>query len=186
MLVPGIVSSNGMLTIDLVRLRQCRAVSVDGCIPGDADAWIGTGVQVIDAVEVSASATATSDNGVVVRGTWSASVAYECNRCLDTLSVTFQRPLALVFVAAGDMEALDPDVRTIDAGHAMLDLTEALREEVLLEVPRYHAPQELDDGCCARCGEKTEKYTTVQEASAREIDPRWQALLRTQIDSDAR
>ena len=169
-----------MLTLDLVRLRQDRNLVVSGTIPADAEMWQGSELTFTGPVQVDATAGVMADGGVVVRGSWRAPLSYRCGRCLDDLAMEIERPLTLVFMASDGWETEDPDVRVIDHGTRILELAEPIREEILLEVPRYHVPPEKDDGSCATCGVATEEFKKGPEEE--EIDPRWSALRALKSD----
>ena len=170
-----------MLEIDLSRLRRNRTQIVSASIPSDAEVWTGTELTFSGAVEVTGSAALTADGGVIVRGFWKAPVLYDCGRCLEELSITVERPLILVYAPSDGWEASDPEVRTIGYQETTLDLREAIREEVVLEVPRYYLPGEKDDRC-AKCGDPVERFKKVAEEPEAGIDPRWSALKALQTD----
>ena len=165
-----------MLQIDLWRLRQRRSLPVNASISPDAEMWAGTELAFSGPVRIEAAASLTAEGGVVVRGSWRAEVDYECGRCLDEAKVPVERGFALSYLAAGEhWDAADPDVRIVGRGDAVLDLGEAIREEVVLEVPRHHLPVEKE-GRCTRCGRRVGRFGHVDEVAAGGVDPRWAAL----------
>lgn len=170
-----------MLRIDLLLLRRRRTLRLSASIESDHEIWTGSELKFMDPVTVTGSVTATAGGGVVVRGSWKAPVYYDCSRCLRELHLEVERPLTLVYVPADGWAASDPDVRTLGSRETTLDLTEAIREEVVLEIPRYLVPREKEDGCCAECGDPVKRFSRVASESDRKPDPRWSALdaLRT-------
>lgn len=164
-----------MVQIDLLRLRQSRTLALAGSIGRDSEVWAGSELRFSGAVEVTGTAALTTGGGVVVQGSWRAPLLYECGRCLDELQVSVERPLTLLFVPAGEWEATDPDVRTMGDHDTLLDLQEAIREEILLEVPRYHTAAE-ESGRCKRCGDPVDGFRSEPPEADGEIDPRWSAL----------
>lgn len=170
-----------MVQIDLWRLRQARTLPVTATIAPDAEVWADTELRFAAAVEVGASAALTADDGVVVQGSWRAPVLYDCGRCLEELEVAVERPLTLLYVPEDGWQAEDTDVRTIGRRETMLDLSDAIREEVLLEVPRYFVP-EYEDGCCTQCGDPVERFKYATEEVSAADDPRWSALKALQGD----
>ena len=170
-----------MLQIDLSRLRRRRKATVQAAIAPDAEIWSGSELRFSGAVEVAGAAAVTAEGGVVVQGSWKAPVEYDCSRCLEALEVTYERPLTLVYVPGGGWEASDPDVRTIGYHDMTLDLKEAIREEVVLEIPRYFTPAR-DGGRCERCGDPADRFTGVPERNEARPDPRWSALRALQTD----
>lgn len=170
-----------MVQVDLLRVRQSRMLPVAAEIAPDAEVWADSELRLSDAVQVDASAALTADDGVVVRGSWTAPVVYDCGRCLKELNIAVERPFALLYVSEDGWQAEDPDVRTIGRRETVLDLSEAIREEVLLEVPRYFVP-EYEDGRCSECGDPVETFSYATEEAPAEHDPRWSALKALQTD----
>ena len=172
-----------MLRIDLWTLRRSSRQSLRGTIAPDAALWQGTGLRFASPVEVSATATMTPEGGVVVRGSWRARPIYECGRCLDAVEIACGHDLA-VFFQSGESgsEADDPDLRMLDLRDPTLDLDEAIREEVLLELPRYHCPDE-DNGLCVACGESVAQFAHASASAQKGTDPRWAALVTLQSES---
>lgn len=170
-----------MLQIDLSQLRRTRTVTVKAAIAPESDVWTDSELRFSGAVDVSALATLTAEGGVVVRGSWRAPVHYDCGRCLRELDVAIERPLTLVYVSGEEWVAGDPDVRSMGHLHSVLDLKEAIREEVLLEVPRYHCPDD-EAGSCTVCRDPVERFRYAAEEPREGIDPRWSALKALQTE----
>lgn len=169
------------MQIDLLALRRSGTVPVRGEIANDDDVWAGSELSLATAVRLSGSAAATATGGVVVRGSWRALLQYDCGRCLKELLLEFERPVTLHYHAADDRSVADldgdPDVRTVSARETALDLTEAIREEVVLEVPRYVVPAEGADGSCGECGVPVRDYICSRaERYDAEVDVRWAPL----------
>lgn len=170
-----------MLRIDLRFLRQSRTLPLNARIEADNEVWTGSQLTFADAVEITGSVAWTAEGGVVVRGSWKALLRYDCSRCLRRLPLAVERPLTLVFTPAEGWEATDPDVRTVGFQQTTLDLTDAIREEIVLEVPRYLLPR-AEDGRCAECGDPVERFNQTNEEGDDGIDPRWSALQALQSD----
>lgn len=170
-----------MVQIDLLRLRQSRTLAVAGWIGLDSEVWTGSELKFSGPVEVTGTAALTGGGGVVVQGSWRAPLLYECGRCLDELQVAVERPLTLLYVPVGEWENSDPDVRTIGYQETLLDLQDAIREEILLEAPRYYTAGE-ENGRCTRCGDPADKYSSASAEADGDIDPRWSALRALRTD----
>ena len=167
-----------MVRLDLLGLRRTRTVSVRGEIASDDEIWAGSELILATPVQVSGTAAATAAGGVVVRGSWRALLRYECGRCLKELLLEFERPLTLHYHPADDHGVAelegDPDVRTVGAHETAIDLAEAIREEVVLEAPRYKVPAEGADGSCGECGVPVRDYIVGRHDA--EVDVRWSPL----------
>ena len=172
-----------MVQIDLLRLRQRRTLTLAGSIGPDSELWAGSGLKFADAVEVRGTAALAAGGGVVVQGSWRAPLVYECGRCLDDLQVAVERSLTLLFVPDGSWETPDPDVRVIDGRETVLDLQDAIREEIVLEAPRYYTAGE-EDGRCTRCGSPVHEFRSEPPEAGSNMDPRWAALKALQTDQE--
>ena len=99
-----------------------------------------------------------TQHSVFVRGRLGSRLEIECSRCLDPaeLGVTFQVeaeyfPEIDIHTGAGLPKPDDDLAFTIDPNHE-LDLTEAIRQHLLLEMPMHVVCREACKGLCARCG----------------------------------
>jgi len=85
-------------------------------------------------------------------GTLRTVVQGECRRCLAAVSTPVAADIGALFTQ--DAEALeDPDSYPVAAEGTEVDLTPAIREELLLAVPRYVLCREDCRGLCPRCGQ---------------------------------
>jgi uncharacterized protein len=145
-------------------------------VPAPADLSLGEVVGVPEGTDLALDVRLESVlDGVLVSGTARASTSGECVRCLDPivgdLDVWFQelysypdRVPAGDFVDAGEELLVDGD---------LVDLEQAVRDAVVLGLPR--APLCRDDcpGLCPRCGARfADDPGHVHEIT----DPRWAAL----------
>lgn len=120
-----------------------------------------------------------TNQGVLVQGTLNGTTQLACVRCLEPVPVDFEIHLEEVFVPTVDMatgKLIKPDEEDqalwIDEHH-ILDLTEVLRQDVLLELPVHVLCKENCRGLCPECG------TNLNESTCDcgpDIDPRWANL----------
>jgi uncharacterized protein len=85
----------------------------------------------------------------------------------------------LIFVyraGVAPVEAEAEEVYPLPEKGGTLDLTEAVREHVLLSVPEFVNCDEACRGFCPRCGANLNETTC--ECRTEEEDPRWAALRR--------
>ncbi|HSH75036.1 MAG TPA: DUF177 domain-containing protein [Longimicrobiales bacterium] len=148
---------------------------VQARVPADDAVWQDSGIEWDRPVEVSLRASYAGSGEVVVRGNVSGQLLQQCRRCLQPVVAGFDEDVTLVFVSKADGRDTDEgDAIEFDPRAGFLDLSEAVREEVILAVNLYVV---CDPGClglCPRCG------TNLNEGACgcaeNGGDPRWEAL----------
>ena len=120
-----------------------------------------------------------TNQGVLLQGILTGETQLACARCLNPVPVDLEVQVEEVFVPTVDMatgRSVHPEEEDqalwIDEHH-ILDLTEVLRQDVLLELPAHVLCKEDCRGLCPECG------TNLNEASCDckpDIDPRWSSL----------
>lgn len=115
-------------------------------------------VSLASALEGSAHLTRTS-RGILVESTFTTSVKQRCSRCLEPCETAVEGHISEEFLPTTDIvtgELVLPEDGEenylIDRDH-ILDLTEAVRQEILLQIPLQplHSPECL--GLCPQCGQ---------------------------------
>ncbi|SRR6266496_2202438 len=115
---------------------------------------------------------ATGEGRFYWHGTLTTVVAGECRRCLVPVAVPVAADIGALFTQ--DPEALDdPDSYPLAPDATEVDLAPAIREELILAVPRYVVCREDCRGLCPRCGQDLNAGPCGCAPAA---DPRWQAL----------
>jgi uncharacterized protein len=98
-----------------------------------------------------------------------------CDRCVENFQTEFSNDVKLLFTRDSDMMQAEQDlVFVLEKQQDEIDLTEPLRQTMLLEVPFKRVCQPECKGLCARCGSDLNK--TRCECKDEEIDPRWEKL----------
>jgi uncharacterized protein len=164
-----------MLPLDLVRLSREGSLRVEGRIPPDAPLWENTGIRLSEPLRVDLRATEAQSGEIVVRGEMVCSLANECRRCLDPVTVTLREEVALIFAPQDTLGSTgDGEVRVLPPGGREVDLAGPIREEVILAAPIYVVCGPNCRGFCARCG--ADLNETTCECTVEEPDPRWDVL----------
>lgn len=164
-----------MLRLDLARLGREGSAQVDARIPPDDPLWEGLEATFGGPVEVRLRAAHAGSGEIVVRGTVQASLQQECRRCLEPVPGSLEEELTMVFVPSDSPGAEDDgDVRVFDADSAELDLSEPVREEVVLAIDLFVVCDPDCKGLCPRCG--ANRNTESCSCTLDEPDPRWDAL----------
>ena len=120
----------------------------------------------------------------LIEGRVRTSAALECARCLDSFHQDIEETIALV-VRRGDVprvDELDDEVKVIAAEAEAVDLSEEIRDAVLLSLPVKPLCSEECQGLCPLCGQNLNREGACgchQEI----IDPRWEALRAIEVTS---
>ena len=104
----------------------------------------------------------------------------ECTRCLQTTAQSFEFPFEAAFVTPenytaakeAELNARDLDVSIFDG--AEIDLSELVREQIILNLPEQVFCSEGCKGLCAKCG--ANRNLIDCKCVEKEADPRWAAL----------
>jgi uncharacterized protein len=115
-----------------------------------------------------------------VEGRIQAEIELECTRCLQQIERDFDIPFHAAFVAPENYtQAKDAELRAEDLDVSVLegneiDLTELVREQILLNLPEQVFCREDCKGLCEKCGANRNLINC--NCLEKEIDPRWAAL----------
>jgi uncharacterized protein len=162
-----------MLHIDLRDLER-EPRSWTARLPAEEGPWADAGVEFAEPPMAELRARVTGSRGVRVTGRLRASVELACRRCLKPLRRAVELDLELLYDRSVREQDSEGQVYPLEGSSDTLDLTPALREQLLLALPRYPLCREDCAGLCPRCG------TDLNEGSCdcvlTEPDPRWDAL----------
>jgi uncharacterized protein len=171
-----------MFKLDVTRLQRSGPQKLEGTIGADDEVWLQLDAQPGEPVKVELRATMTPTGQVIVPGGMEGSYRHECRRCLEEVRRGFREEVDLVWTVPDELE--DPvdggELRPLDPGATEIDVGEALREELLLRIPRWVLCREGCSGLCPHCGINRNLETC--DCSPKEADPRWDALRGLKID----
>jgi uncharacterized protein len=121
-------------------------------VPPEHPMWEGSGVELAGPLEVDLAANDVGE-GVLVRGTLRGAVRLDCRRCLQPVEHPVDEHVDLLFAppAEGEDDADDGEVYPLPRGDE-LDLTDAVREHVVLAAPEFALCREECRGLCPTCG----------------------------------
>lgn len=164
-----------MLRLDLARLAREGSVLVEASIPAGDPLWEDSELPLGGPVRVRLRASHAGTGELVVRGELSAPLRQECRRCLEPVESDLDEEVTMVFVASeGPGSEDDGDARSFDAGAGELDLSGAVREELILAADPYALCAPGCKGLCGGCGVNlNEEACQCEEEGS---DPRWDAL----------
>lgn len=139
-----------MLRIDVRELRQGPVETAGTIAPADP-LLVGTSVELAEPLRVEGRLEATGRDDYVWHGHLSGRAAGVCRRCLTDLAVPIDLAVDAVFSANEDLLD-DPSVYPIPDAAAEVDVSGAVREELLLALSQYPLCREDCAGLCSRCG----------------------------------
>ena len=128
------------------------------------------------------------DDDIYLKGTVMTSVVASCSRCLDTLSYPVDSDLKSHFVPSDDRSTSKRDVELhasdIDAEvyeNQQIDLTQSVRDSILLAVPVICLCKEDCKGICSQCGKNLNQGLCKCENESF-TDPRLESLKTLKIN----
>jgi uncharacterized protein len=166
-----------MLRIDLAAVRE-GPVETAARIAADDPLVVGAGVALASPLVVHGRLTAAGDRKYYWQARLETVVKSECRRCLAPVNVPLHESLGLVFVAEEDATDED-DCYLVPRRASALDLTEAVREELLLAIPQFVECRQDCRGLCPRCGADLNSGPCGCPGN---VDPRWAALTKLRKD----
>lgn len=166
-----------MLKLSLAAVDRGE-VRIQEQVPPDHPMFEGVGVELSRPLDVDLAARSVGDD-VFVRGTLRTTVRLACRRCLSPVEQDVDETVDLLFAEAGE-EDVDGEVYTLPARGDELDLTDAVREQVLLDLPEFALCGEECRGLCPTCGANLNEGACecVPEAAP---SP-WDALKKLKLD----
>jgi uncharacterized protein len=162
-----------MLRIDLTAVREGPVETAAEIAPDDP-LVVGAGVALASPLVVSGRLSTAGEGRYYWQARLKAVVHAECRRCLAPVRVPLSQSLGLVFVAE-DEPGEDADAYVVPRRATVLDLSEAVREELILAVPQFVECRDDCRGLCPRCGADLNAGPCGCQP---EVDPRWAALTK--------
>jgi uncharacterized protein len=151
-------------------------------VPRDHPLWEGSGLALLEPVQVEVEAQPMGDRAVLVRGRISTQLEGSCRRCLAAVRVEVDEPIDLLFeeLAEDEADELVGEVYPLAGRSDDLDLGEPMREQLLLHAPGYVVCSEDCRGLCPRCGADLNR-TACDCVPEPEAGP-WDALKKIKFD----
>ena len=122
------------------------------------------------------------DDDVYLKGTVMTSVIASCSRCLDTLSYPIDSvlkshyvPSDNQFISKRDVELHASDIDAEVYENQQIDLTQSIRDSILLAVPVICLCKENCKGICSKCGHNLNQGPCECENESF-VDPRLESL----------
>ena len=166
------------MTVDLTAIKESRAAFNFSVAPSEIDLKSET-AKVKNTVRVEAEL----KKGIAqtdVKGRIFTDLEIECSRCLELVEQRFEIPFSAAFVTPENYtEAKEAELKSDDLDVSIfegdrIDLTELVREQILLVVPTQVFCREDCKGLCEKCA--ANRNLIDCNCEEKEIDPRWAAL----------
>lgn len=139
-----------MLRVDIRDLDR-GPVETDARLPAADPLFEGLGLTLVEPVDVTGRLQATAEGEYLWRGHIRTTVAAECRRCLTPVRRPVDAGADVLFSSDPDA-ADDPSVYPLAETAAVVDVGEAVREELALAADPYVLCREDCAGLCPRCG----------------------------------
>jgi uncharacterized protein len=161
-----------MLRVDVRELAQKGAVETRGELRQDDPALAGIDITLKEPVAVGGRLQPIGEGRFYWQGTASTVSQGECRRCLTPVATPVNLEIGAMFTQ--DPEALDdPDSYAVAPDATEIDVTPAVREELMLAAPRYVLCRDDCKGYCPQCGQDLNAGPC---GCAPATDARWQPL----------
>lgn len=162
-----------MLRVNLGQLHREGSVDVEAQLASDDELWKDTDLVWARDVEATVRASYAGTGEVVARGKVAGTLVQECRRCLERVDTEFEEELTMVFVDDAD-EDEDGGAYALEPVGETLDLSSAVREEIVLAVNPFVVCKPECRGLCPQCGQNLNEGSC--DCTQEESDPRWAAL----------
>jgi uncharacterized protein len=151
-------------------------------VPAGDPLWEGAVVPLTEPVRIEVDARSIGSGAVLVRGTIQSAAQMECRRCSMSVRVPIEEDVDLLFEPLSGEEADDlaGEVYPLPTRGDVLDIADAVREQLLLNVPGFVLCDEACRGLCAQCGTDLNR-SSCECAPAEEASP-WDALRGIKFD----
>jgi uncharacterized protein len=110
----------------------------------------------------------------ILRGELAATAPATCDRCLGAFALAFAVPVELVVLRDAGGEDEDGDTPVLHQRGGVVDLTDSVREALVLAVPQARLCRDDCRGLCVQCGTDLNRGTC--DCADEDIDPRWDGL----------
>jgi len=149
-------------------------------VPPDDPMWTDAGIVLAAPLDVDLTARSVGE-GVYLRGRLRTTVRHACRRCLTSVDVDVDDIVDLLFEPLGpDDDGAEGEVYPLPERGDELDLSEAVREQLLLRAPEFALCSEACKGLCPSCG--TDLNTDSCECVPVQAESPWDALKNVKFD----
>ena len=118
-----------------------------------------------------------SSRQMLLRGGVISNANFQCDRCLDEFKQHISPTFQTLYVWNYDDRAENDEVRILAPDKNIIDISDDVRDAVVLAVPLKLLCKEECAGLCPRCG-KNLNHTAdgICDCAPKEADPRWDKI----------
>ena len=160
-----------MLQVDLRELARGPCATV-GELPADDPLFTGLGLALARPVVVGGKLQEIGEGRFYWHGSLDTEVRGECRRCLTAVRLPVAVDIGALFSQDPETED-DPDTYPLPRNATLVDVTPAVREELVLAAPTFLLCRDDCRGICPRCGKDLNAGPC---GCAPATDSRWQQL----------
>jgi uncharacterized protein len=165
-----------MLSFDK-RAVEAKAAIVDEVLPANDSVWQASDAVPTGPLKVTGRLSAAGSGRFYWHGKIEGDLITPCRRCLADAKVHVQDESHVIFAEEGSEETDDPDVQVLDERSSVIDLRSTVREQWLLNAPKYVVCREDCKGLCPTCGHDLNEGPCKCPPAR---DSRWDALRKVQ------
>ena len=138
-----------MLSVQ-IRALDRGPVEVSGVVPCDDPLFDGVGFELGKSVRVSGRLSGATVGRFYWKGRIATTVRATCRRCLVSTALEIDVRVDAMFTDSQDAE--DPSEYVVPQGAGLIDLSEVIREELILATRQFVLCREDCKGLCQTCG----------------------------------
>jgi uncharacterized protein len=113
----------------------------------------------VDGVNLDCTLVRKGEERVLLQGRLATTVILSCDRCLREYQVDLDAPVWMVFELndtgswpTGEIDLQPEDLDVVTLNEPVVDLVEAARQQIYMELPMRHVCHESCKGLCPQCG----------------------------------
>ena len=139
------------LVFDMKDLRHEDFKAFEALVPAVSLGLAYEEVEFIEPLSCAVQLFRQGDDNVYVAADIATKVSVECRRCISPFAVDVTTTLELLFaVGSESLEQREADERYYDG--ETLDISEDVRQGLILEMPAWPLCSEMCEGLCSSCG----------------------------------
>ena len=139
------------LVFDMKDLRHEDFKAFEALVPAASLGLAYEEVEFIEPLSCAVQLFRHGDDNVYVAADIATKVSVDCRRCISPFAVDVTTRLELLFaIGSESLEQIEADERYYDG--ETLDISEDVRQGVILEMPVWHLCSEMCKGLCSHCG----------------------------------